>query len=258
LDRRPGVKYAENVQSVHTPEEIVKKTVNTLENLGNQVFALSPFSAHFNRWLTDLNVILSEFESDPAIGIDDEFLKERSRVMLNVESQLEKLRSEEGSFDPLIKKLSASRASLEDFEKKYAAERKELAIQKEAKTKAFSDKVDLAKKELEQASRIRTGFFRGVSKKAKAQKEKEATERVNLALAELSSALKTFDEEEASLNAEYEAQENAILNQIQQEEKEVECKDTDGSLQVRKRACSTLVNQINEFVERKNKLLWSF
>ena len=252
------MRYADDVDSVQTSEEIVVKTVNTLQNLGNQVFALSPFSEHFSRWLKDLKVVLFEFESSSAIDVDDQFLKDRSQILSDIESKLEKLRSEEGSCEPLMKELSANRISLAKIEKEYATKRKEFVILKEAKTKALSGKVDSAKKELEQIERIRTGLFRGISKKAKAQKEKEATERVTLALAELSSGLKALDEQEGALRGEYEVQKSAIIDQISREEKEFECQDTDSSLQARSRACGELVRLIKEFLNRKNKLIWSF
>jgi hypothetical protein len=44
------------------PEEVVDRTLNRLHNLGNQKFAISPFSGHFGRWLMDLRIVLSEFE----------------------------------------------------------------------------------------------------------------------------------------------------------------------------------------------------
>ena len=75
-----------------TPEfsakEVVEKTLGGLSKLGNQVFALSPFSQYFDDWLANLRQIISEFESNSAINVDEQFVKERSQIFLDVEGAL--------------------------------------------------------------------------------------------------------------------------------------------------------------------------
>ena len=229
------------------------RTLKRLSNLGNQVFAVSPFSEHFGRWLVDLSMVLSEFESNDIITVDDEFMKERSQTLSNVGLELEKKRSEEASADETFKSLSANRLLLEGIEKDHLAKMGEAERKNNLKVKRLSTNVDGLRQELDIIARMKTGIFRGVSKKTKARKEAEATQKLNLALKEVASAEQAFAAEQEKLRTEYEKRKQPVVEQITVMEKEVEKQDVDGSLEARKAACETLINAVNAFVERKAK-----
>ncbi len=243
--------YELDEDHVQTLEEIVDRTVKRLNNLGSQVFAISPFSEHFDRWLADLSMVLSEFESSGIISVDDEFMKERSHVLSNVGLEFEKRRSEEASADETFKSLSANRILLEGIEKDHVAKMKDAERKNDVKIKRLSSNVDGLRQELDSIARMKTGIFRGVSKKTKARKEAEATEKLNLALNEVASAEQKFAAEQERLRDEYEKRKQPVVEQIRVMEKEVENQDIDGSLEARKAACETLINAVNGFVERK-------
>jgi hypothetical protein len=101
---------------------------------------------------------------------------------------------------------------------------------------------------------MKTGIFRGLSKKAKAKKETEASQRLSSAQKELGSAEQGFAAELERLQAEYEKRKQPLVEQIRVEEKEVENQDVDGSLETRQAACEVLVNAVNALVERKNRI----
>jgi len=252
--RRSGGSYVSEEDHVPTSEEVVDRTLKRLRNLGNQVFALSPFSEHFSRWLVDLRVVLSEFESSPIVSVDDQFLKERSQILSNVELELEKRRSEEASCDEAGKSLSDNRILLERIEGEYTARTRDAEGQKEFEIKRLSSNVDGLREELDRIARMKTGIFRAVSKKAKARKETEASQRLNLAQEELASAVRNFAAEQEGLRDEYEKKKQPVIDQIRVEEKEVENQDVDGSLETRKAACEVLINAVNALVERKSPL----
>lgn len=252
--RRSGGSYVSEEDHVPTSEEVVDRTLKRLRNLGNQVFALSPFSEHFSRWLVDLRVVLSEFESSPTVSVDDQFLKERSQILSNVELELEKRGSEEASCDEAIKSLSDNRILLERIEGEYTARTRDAEGQKEFEIKRLSSNVDGLREELDRIARMKTGIFRAVSKKAKARKETEATERLNLAQKELASTVQNFAAEQERLRDEYEKKKQHVIEQIRVEEKEVENEDVDGSLETRQAACEVLTNAVNALVERKSPL----
>jgi hypothetical protein len=252
--RRSGGSYVSEEDHVLTSEEVVDRTLKRLRNLGNQVFALSPFSEHFSRWLVDLRVVLSEFESSPTVSVDDQFLKERSQILSNVELELEKRRSEGASCDEAVKSLSDNRILLERIEGEYTARTRDAEGRKEVEIKRLSSNVDGLREELDRIARMKTGIFRAVSKKAKARKETEASQRLNLAQEELASAVRNFAAEQEGLRDEYEKKKQHVIEQIRVEEKEVENQDVDGSLETRKAACEVLINAVNALVERKSPL----
>jgi len=248
--RGSGGTYASEEDFVLTSEEVVDRTLKRLRNLGNQVFALSPFSEHFGRWLVDLRVVLSEFESSPIASVDDQFLKERSQILSNVGFELEKRRSEEASCDEAIKSLSANRILVERIEEECSSKTKSVERKKGVEIKRLSSNVEGIREELDRIARMRTGIFRGVSKKAKAKKEAEATRRLNLAQEELASAEQKFAAEQERLRDEYEKRKQPIIERIRGEEKEVENQDVDGSRETRQAACEALVNAVNALAER--------
>lgn len=250
-NRRSGGAYVLEEDHVSTSEEVVDRTLKRLSNLGNQVFAVSPFSEHFSRWLVDLRVVLSEFESSPIVGVDDEFLKQRSQVLSNVELELGKRRSEEASSGEAFKSLSANRILLEGIEKEHIAKMRDAERKNDVEIKRLSSNVDGLKQELDRIAQMKTGIFRGVSKKAKARKGTEATQRLNLAQKELASAEQNFASKQERLREECEKRKQPIIEQITAMEKELENQDLDGSLEARKAACETLINAVNTFIERK-------
>jgi hypothetical protein len=249
--RRSSKGYTLQEDQVPTSKEILDKTISRLRNLGNQIFALSPFSEHFSRWLIDLRVVLSEFESNPTVNADDYFVKERSRILSNVELELEKRRREEVSCDEAIKSLSDNRILLERIEEEFAAGTREIEGRKRSEIKRLSSNVDGLREEVNRIARMKTGIFRTVSKKEKTEKEAEATQRLSSAQGELASAVQNFGAEQEKLRNEHEKRKQTLVEQIRDEEKEVENQDVDGSLETRQAACEALVNAANALVARE-------
>jgi chromosome segregation ATPase len=252
--RRSRSGYVLEEDHVPTSEGIVDKTLHRLRNLGNQTFALSPFSEHFGRWLIDVRVVLFEFESSPKVSVDDYFVKERSRILSNVERELEKRRQEEASCEKAIKSLADNRRLLEQIEEEYTARTGEIESRKHGEIKRLSSNVDGLREEMDRISRIKTGIFRATSKKNKAQKEAEATQRLNSAQSELDSVVQNFTAEQEKLRNEYGGRKRLIMEQIRDEETEVENQDIDGSLETRQAACEALINAVKALLERKGFL----
>jgi len=67
---RRRTKQARETSNLTAPErqqadsaDVAANILNAIHHLGNQRFALPPFSEHFDRWLKDLQSLLEEFES---------------------------------------------------------------------------------------------------------------------------------------------------------------------------------------------------
>jgi len=249
--RRSSGSYLSEENRVLTAEEVTDRTLNSLRSLGNQRFALAPFNEHFGRWLTDLRVVLSEFESIPTVNVDDQFVKERSQILSNVEAELEELRRKEASGDEAFKNLSDNNALLERIEKEYVARTKEIKARKDGEIKRLSSNVDGLKQELDRISQTKAGIFRRISKKAKAQKEAEATQRLNTAQSELTSAMQRFTVEQEKLREEHEKRKKPIIEQMQYQQKEVQGQEIDTSIEARRLSCDALISSVNALLQRK-------
>jgi hypothetical protein len=247
--RRSGGTFTTEENHVSS-EELVNRALNRLHNLGNQKFAISPFSEHFGRWLTDLQVVLSEFESSPTISVDDQFAKERSQIVSNVEVKLEEIRQREASGEQAFKDLSNDKILLKRIEDEYTTKIKEVEGRKKSEIKRLSSKVDGLKDDLNRVARMKAGIFRSISKKAKAQKEAETTQRLSSAQAELALAAQRFTVEQEKLKEEHEKKKQPIIEQMQDCEKEVERQEIDGSLEARQVACEALASAVNALLGR--------
>jgi hypothetical protein len=236
---------------VVTIEEFTDKTLKRLLNLGNQTFASSPYSEHFGRWLMNLTGVLSEFESSPTISADDQFVRERSQILSIVELKLEERCRKEASLDVTMKSLSNNKILLEHIEKEHATRIRNIEGQKNSEIKRLYDNIDSLRGELNTIARMKSGIFRAISKKAKAQKETETTQRLNTAQKELELAILNFTAEQEKLRNEYERKKQPIIEQIREHQKEIKNLETDGSLEDRQVACEALVNAINALLQRK-------
>ena len=212
--RRSSSSYMSEEHNVPTLEEVSDRTLNRLRSLGNQRFALSPFSEHFGRWLVDLRDVVFEFESSPTISVDGQFLKERSQILSNVEVDLEERRHKEATLDGITKDLSGNRILLERIEEEYTDKTKEIEGRKANEIKRLSSNIDGLREELDRIARIKTGIFRRVTEKAKAQKEAEATHRLNSEQRELALAMQHFSAEKEKLRDEYEKKKQPVIEQM--------------------------------------------
>jgi len=234
---------------IPSSEEIVNRTLNALNHLGNQRFVLSPFGEQLNLWLSRLKNVLSEFESGPGIVVDDEFVKERSQIMSNIELELAKRRHEEEQSGETAKNLAASKALLEQVNLDYGTAMKAIQKRQEAETKTLFARIEDIKKELEHIGQMKTGIFRGISKDAKAQREAEAGQRLAVAQDELAAAVQAFNDEQEKAHAEYETRKQAVSRQIQEAEEEIMSQEVDDSLGARHVACEGLINAAKSFLQ---------
>jgi hypothetical protein len=231
-------------------EEIVNRTLNALTHLGNQRFVLSPFSEQLNLWLTSLKNVLSEFESNPEIVVDDEFAKERSQIISNIELELAKRRRREEHSGENAKNLATSKALLEKVNLESGTVMKAIQKRQEAETKTLFAHIEDIKRELEHLAQMKTGILRGISKNTKAWRETEARQRLAVAQDELAAAVQRLNDEQEKVRAEYETRKQAVSRQIQEFEKEALNQEIDDSLDVRHAACDGLVNAVNSFLQR--------
>jgi len=229
---------------VPTTEEIIEKTRVSLRGLGNQKFALSPFSQYFDDWLINLRKILSVFESNPLISVDEKFTEERQRILADVEGELVRKRVEEAEHEEKSKALSEKNHQLVQIDADYAAEMRNVRQKRNAEIENLTRTVHDSEAMLNQVNEMKTSFF-GFTKKAKAKKQAEITEKLNAAKKELDMALQNFNIEQEKLHDEYEKKKQATMSQVQELQKEIEEQETDTSVEKRRTACEALIEAIN-------------
>jgi len=130
-------KYFEEQPEV-SQKEVVEKTLNNLNRLGHQVFALSPFSQYYDDWVVTLRQIVSEFESSPAIAADEQFTKERAQIFLDVEASLAEKRLQESNLTDEAKALAENNHLIVESDKQYAEKTRELSFKRNSDVQRIS------------------------------------------------------------------------------------------------------------------------
>jgi archaellum component FlaC len=245
-----GGKYLLEESEAPTSEEVVEKTLGRLNSLGGQIFAFSPFSKYFDEWLLSLKSVLSEFESNPAVNVDEEFVKERSQIIADVELKLAERRREEAVFVKATRRLADQNHLLVKTDREYATATRKLASKRNSEIKRLTRRVHDFEEELEETSRMKTGI-NPFARRAKSQKTAEVTQKLDATKSELKSVAKTFEVEQEKLHDEYEKKKQTVIEHVRSLEKEVERLDADGSVEDRQGACEALVNAVQALLQRK-------
>ncbi len=241
------------------PKDIVDRTVNTLHHLGAQRFAVPPFHEHFDRWMLNLKDVLSIFESSEAFNADDQFRKESSEMVLKIERELNERRLVETTHAEKLREINQGllekRSLLAQAERENAARIREMTRQEESAVKPVVSRMDRLRTELNQISRIRAGFFRSISKKAKAQRQQEASQKLESTRKQLEHVEQSFAVEQKRLNEDYKNKRKQLLKQIDEYARKLENLEAesglDDAVKIRQAACESLVKRLSMFLERK-------
>ena len=234
-----------------TEREVSELTLKRLHTLGIQKFGSSPYSEHFDRWLTNVTDVLSEFESHPNIGVDEQFLMERAQALASIKLQLEGIRRRETALDQELKNLSDWRSRLKQINKEYATLTGAIKGQRNREIKLLNSTINRLKKEQDKVIRMKTGFFRGVSKKKREQKEIVIAQEINDKQTELELVMLDFSAKQKELRAEYDRKREPVLEEIKKFRRIIQTLETDGSLEERWFACEALIDAVNTFLQRK-------
>jgi hypothetical protein len=241
-------KYVEETP-VPSSQEILEKTIGSLNRLGMQVFAVSPFSQYYDDWLVNLRQTLAEFESNPSITVDEAFTKERTQILTDVEREIAEKRIRETNLEESAKTLQEENHHIVELDSENAAQTRELGVKRNKELEQLTKTVHNLEEELDRVNKTKTSFF-GFTKKAKAKKEAEITQKLGAAKTELELAMQNFSVEQDKLHDNYENRKQAVMENVQRLEKEIEGIETDGSQVARQTACTALANAVKALTQR--------
>jgi len=249
--KRAGSKQIPDVSAEPSLNEVAEPTLKTLSNLGTQVFALFPFSQYFDEWLMNVRRTVSEFESNPAVAVDEQFVKERSQIFVDVERELADKRLKETSMQESANVLSDTNHYLAQLDADYASQTRVLSQKRNAEIERLTKNVHDLEEEQIFAEKMKTSFFSPMSKRIKAQKIAEITQKLSKTKAELDETIQNFKVEQEILHDTYMNKKMATAGKVQKLEQEIANIETDTSKDARKNACDALVNSINTLIQRK-------
>lgn len=249
--RKNDRKSVQEEQPIITEREITEATLRRLHVLGNQRFGSFPFSEHFDRWLTNVEIVLNEFKAHPTIGVDEEFINECTVTLAMIKRQLEDRCRKEGSVDQEVKGLSDYRSRLQKINSEFSTSTSSIRGQKSGEIRRLYRAIDELKKEQDRIIKVKTGFFRGISKKERERQETAITEQLVDKQNQLELAVLDLKAAQKKIRDAYEAKKDPITSEIKKYQKKIAELDSDGSLEERWFACEALIDAVNNFLQRK-------
>jgi vacuolar-type H+-ATPase subunit I/STV1 len=231
--------------------EVTGVTLKQLHTLGIQKFGSSPFSDHFDRWMTNVDLVLCEFKSHPNISLDEKFVTECSQILSNIKHQLEDISRKEASLDQELNKLSSWRNRLKRINKEYSALTGSIKGQRNREIKRLNSIIDCLKKDQDEIIRMKTGFFHGVSRKKREQKEMAIIQELKDKQTELELAILDFSAKQKEIRVEYDKKREPVLEEVKKFRRIIQVMETDVSLEERWFACEALIDAVNTFMQRK-------
>jgi len=248
-------------------KEIVEKTIGESNSLGNQVFPLPPFGQYFDNWLVNLRQLVSEFESNSTIEVDEQFGKDRSQILLDVESALARIRMEESNLIQDEKALAENNRLLEEADEEYAEKTKAISSKRDSEVERLTKKMrelesEIANQEKLNQEKPKIGIFSYRSRKEYNMAKDKAAEDLNhnkedlkATTNELETSVKGFNVDQTNLDNEYEKRKQGITERAESLRGELKKLETDTSIEARQAASNALANAINALIQRTHQTL---
>ena len=246
--RLGGIYHQEETEI--SAKEVVEKNLGILSKLGNQIFALSPFSQYFDDWLVNLRQIISDFESNPSIKVDEQFVKERSQVFLDVEAALAEKRLQESSLTGEAKELADNNHLLVETDKEYAEKTRELSFKRNAGVQRLSHEILELEDDVASQEEIKIRFFRVNARRRAAERFAQTKQNLKSTKNELEVTLQSFTADQEKLHDNYEKKKQEITDKVDALHKELEKLEIDTSIDARQAACNALACAINALLQR--------
>lgn len=244
-------KQAPEQVPVPSLNEVTEKTLKSLNTLGDQVFALFPFSQYFDDWLKNIRMIVSEFETNPAVEVDEHFIKERTQIFEDIEREFAENRLKEASLQETSKTLSDTNRFLAQLDADYTAQTNTLSQKRNSDIERLTKNVRALEEELIVTQNMKTSIFKPATRRIKAQKLAEVNQKLSTTKNELELVLQNFKVEQEKLHDTYINKKTTTVKKVQELEKEVTNIETDTTKEVRQNMCNALSNSIKAFIKRK-------
>ena len=248
--QKQGAKYLQEETPQASTQEVAQKTLNSLSKLGSQIFALSPFSQYFDDWLVSIRQVTSEFESNPAITVDEQFTKERAQIFLDVEGALAQNRLSESNLTEEAKALADNNHKIVEADKEYAEQTRERSNKRNTEVQRLSSRIRDLEDQLASQEEVKISFYKFSAKKKAAQQLAQTTQDLKTTRNELEVTLQTFAVEQEKLHDNYEKRKQELSENSDRLHNELEKLETDTSTEARKTASNALSDCINNLLKR--------
>lgn len=231
-------------------QEFLEKVLGSLSQLGSQVFTHAPISKQFNKWLDEMNKLISDFEMNPLASPDQNFAGERVKVFDSLKEEVAQKQLKEEELEPLTQELLASNEILVQLEESYNGQSGEVISKKYTRIADLDKIVHDSEEELKSLDQTKSGFF---AKRAKEQRIEELTLKIESTKRKYDSVMESFGLEQDKLHSVFEKKKESAIIEMQHLQEEISSIETDNSQETRQTATNALSNAIKALFERKKQ-----
>jgi hypothetical protein len=236
--------------------QIRSLTVNSLEHLGNQRFALPPYSEHFQRWIKDVATLLTDFETKLPEPIDQQFKGRIEKTLSEIEIAL---KDQTATEKDISGKLSNAQRQIAAYESRQLKLDSDYKIRAHQTRRGYEQSFERLRREIEtleqerlRSLHVKPRLFEKIFHRSEANLEEKANSlrSKKTALAHGREALTSELETE---RIEYETKRRQITEQLsilRAKLEESKQSKLDDALEIRKAACEQLRREVDEVVDR--------
>ncbi len=235
-------------------QEVAEKTLGRLSNLGDQTFAFSPFNQYFEDWLRSLRSVIAEFESNPNVEVDEEFIEARSQLIASIELRLSEIKREEKVLENATRKLAKQRNLLVQINREHSYANEKLAWKRISEIKRLTRRIRELEEDLGEINQTKVRMFSPLARRSKSRKKSELTRKLDVAKGELELIKKEIESKQEQLLVKYREKKQAVIKEMRGLEEKVGSFETDGSKEDRRVACEELMKAVKALLEREKKL----
>ena len=236
--------------------QIRSVTMNSLEHLGNQRFALPPYSEHFQRWMKDVAALLSDFETRLPEPVDQQLKGTMEKTLSEIENALKERTAIEtdvsGRLSETQRQIASHESALQTLENDYKIARHQARRRQEQSFARLRGEVEALEQERSRRLRARPRFFLRIFHRSEANPEQKS-DSLREKKAELANSKKELARELEKQRRQYETKRRQIIERLSilraGLEKSKESK-LDDALDTRKAACEQLRTQVDEAVDK--------
>jgi len=236
-------------------EDIANKTLERLNNLGIQTFAFSPFSQYFRDWLLSLKNVISEFESNPNVKVDEEFKENRSQLISDIELKLFERQREEDFIENAARMLTKQRNLLVQTRTEFSYALQELASERKSEIKRLNRSIRTLKKDLRATNQGRVSILNPLARRSKSQRKTELNRKLDFAKTELESIEREIETKQEKLRVVYEEKKNTLIEEVRCLEEKIGTSEIDNSIEDRRIVCEDLGKTVKALLQRNRAAL---
>lgn len=249
-----SVFYEESVPA--DPAEVRSVTLNSLKHLGEQRFALPPFSEHFQRWIKDVRAVLTEFELTLPTALDKSGKQLVENTLSSLQGALHELTATEnktsGETAEAQRELAAREHELSQLEHAYKTTTSQLRRRSEQSFEKMQGEIAALDRQRSKLLHAKPTLLQRLFRKPETKLE-EKTNALQSRKKDLIGRKEWLSQELEKHRIEYERSRAELVQQIdglKEKLRGTKGQALDDAVEIRRKACDELSRIVQEAVDK--------